>query len=387
MDNEVYGIECASYQEAGAAVNELFEKMGGPGKFVSAGERVALKANLLFAAKPEAAATTHPEIVKAVAKAAMEQGARPLVVDSPGSGYRYDPKRLEKTYRSTGMLDAARDSGAELNFDCSHRNVSYPQGRTIKRFEVITPVCEADAVFNLCKLKTHMFTYMTGAVKNSFGTIPGLLKPGYHAKLQDTNRFASMLLDLTGLVGARLHVMDAVYAMEGEGPHGGTPRRVGLILASTNPVALDAVAGEIIGLPGNRNPVLTEAKKRNWAPWRFEDVDLIGLERKKLRIPGFKRPATYHEGHGLGGLNFFQRAISPYFKSAMSVKPFIDAKRCKLCGSCMKACPVGAIDLNHKRASIDDDKCIRCYCCHEMCEEKAVELRKGVLFRILRPAA
>ena len=136
----------------------------------------------------------------------------------------------------------------------------------IKRFEIITPIRTADVVFNLCKLKTHMFTYMTGAVKNCFGVIPGLLKPGYHAKLRDTGRFASMLLDLTELVGARLHVMDAVYAMEGEGPQSGRPRRAGFILASANPVALDAVAGEIIGLDAKLNPVLVEAGNRNIGP-------------------------------------------------------------------------------------------------------------------------
>ncbi len=386
--DKVYGVRCSAYEDAGEALRGLLDMMGGVGRFVSPGERLALKANLLLAATPDAAATTHPEIVKAAAVAAVECGARPVIVDSPGSGYRYDRKRLEKTYLRTGMKQAAEESGAELNFDCTHRVVSFPKGRMIKRFEIITPIRTADVVFNLCKLKTHMFTYMTGAVKNCFGVIPGLLKPGYHAKLRDTGRFASMLLDLTELVDARLHVMDAVYAMEGEGPQSGSPRRAGFILASANPVALDAVAGEIIGLDAKLNPVLVEAGNRNIGPCRLEDVDLIGLSADELRVPGFKRPSTYHQGRGLGRLNLFHRLVSPYFKDAMSVRPFIDTEKCRACGSCVRACPAGAIALNaERRAVIDDDKCIRCYCCHEMCEEKAVELRKGLLYRILRPAA
>ena len=140
IEKEVFAIKCASYRESEAAVAELFKMMGGGGIFAAEGESLALKANLLFAAKPEAAATTHPEIVKAVAKIAVEQGAKPFIADSPGSGYRYDKKNLEKTYRCTGMLEAARDSGAELNFDCSHKIVSYPPGRRKKRFEIITPI-------------------------------------------------------------------------------------------------------------------------------------------------------------------------------------------------------------------------------------------------------
>ena len=388
MNNKVFVVECPEYDQAEAKIGELFDLMGGISNFAHSGESLALKVNLLVAAAPEQAVTTHPDVVAAVGRMALEAGAKPFIVDSPGGGYRYDWKSLDKTYRECGMHDAARRAGMEVNLDCSHREVSFPQGRVIKRFEIITPVLDADAVFNLCKLKTHMFTYMTGAVKNHFGVIPGLAKPGYHAKLKDTGLFAAMLLDLAELVGARLFLMDAVLAMEGEGPFAGDPKKAGLLLASDNPVALDAVAGEIIGLPRSSNPVLLEAEKRGWEPSRIEHVDLIGVDRARLSASKFKAPATIYGGHGLGGLNFFQRLLIPFFKDGMSVKPVVSAAKCVACGVCVKACPVGAVTINgRKHAHINDEKCIRCYCCHEMCQEKAVELKRGVLYRMFRPAA
>jgi uncharacterized protein (DUF362 family)/Pyruvate/2-oxoacid:ferredoxin oxidoreductase delta subunit len=385
-DRRVFAVRCEDYGRAGEAAAELMEMLGGMGAFAAEGESIALKVNLLLAAEPEKAVTTHPSIVSAVGSLVKNAGARPLIVDSPGSGYQYEPKALERTYRKTGLLAAAEASGIELNRDTSHQTVSFPEGTLIKRFDVINPVIEADGVFNLCKLKTHMFTAMTGAVKNHFGVIPGLAKPGYHAKLRDTGRFAAMLLDLTRLVSARVYIMDAITAMEGEGPMAGEPRQAGWLLGSVNPVAMDVVAGEIIGLERDDNPVLLEAAKQGLGPTRLSEVELIGADPGKLRIPGFKPPATYYGGHGLGGGPWYFRMVIPLFKNAFSVRPRVDESKCIACGVCVKACPVEAVQLVGKdHAHINDDLCIRCYCCHEMCPERAIGLKTGFLYRLLKP--
>jgi ferredoxin len=239
-------------------------------------------------------------------------------------------------------------------------------------------------VINLCKMKTHSFMYATGAVKNSFGVIHGLHKPGYHAKLQDTSRFAKMLLDLSNFVAPRLSIMDAVVAMEGEGPGMGDPRPVGLLLAAREPLALDVIAGEIMGLSRDNNPVLLAAEEMGQLPNRLDEVRLIGADIDELRIPDYKFPATVFGGTGFGDLNWWQRAMEPLFKDGMSVKPKVIRKSCTACGACKEACPMDCIKLIPKEyAEINDKHCIRCYCCHEMCAFESIELKRSLLHRLM----
>jgi ferredoxin len=249
---------------------------------------------------------------------------------------------------------------------------------------VITPVLQAAGIFNICKLKTHSFMAFTGAVKNNFGVIPGLHKPGYHAKLHDTGRFANMLLDLAAYVAPRVSIMDAVVGMEGDGPGAGTPREVGLLLGSKNPLALDVVASEIIGLPRERNPILVAAEKRGLSPTRVEEVKIIGPAISELRIPNYKFPATLSEGVGFGDATWMQRLATRVFRNDMSLKPWVVKEKCIACGVCRDSCPVRAISVIQEKgeyAHIDYKHCIRCYCCHELCPEKAIELKGSFLYQ------
>jgi heterodisulfide reductase subunit A-like polyferredoxin len=149
-------------------------------------------------------------------------------------------------------------------------------------------------------------------------------------------------------------------------------------LAATNPLALDVIAGEMMGLDRSQNPVLLAAAKRGLSPNRLEHVDLIGANINELRIPDFKMPATIAEGTGLGPFNW----LSPIFKNAGSLQPRIIKEQCVSCGSCYESCPVDAITMNEV-AHIDEKVCIRCYCCHEMCGDEAIELKSSWLYRII----
>ena len=376
---KVYIVHCKDYDQAGENTAELIKRMGGIAKFVSPKERVVLKTNLLAAAKPEKAVTTHPSIVAAMARMVKEINADPIIADSPGSGYPYTERMLERTYRMTGMDQVAVDQGIDINYDTSYTVISYPEGLYFKRFEIITAVHEADAVINLCKLKTHGLTHMTGAIKNIFGVIPGLTKTGYHAKLKEKRLFADMLIDLCNYISPRLTIMDAVIGMEGNGPHNGAPRTVGLILASTSPLAIDVVAGEIIGLPKAKNPVLLEAEKRGLSPTSLDQLELVGAEIQDLRIRDYKLPATVPV---LSDRIF--NILYPIFRNGFSVFPRTIESKCISCGTCRDACPMHVITVENKTpAAIDTNNCIRCYCCHEMCPHDAIELHTSRLYRLL----
>jgi len=387
MDNRVYIVHCPNYDQIEEKMDELISMMGGMNQFVLPNEKIVLKVNLLQPAKPEKAVTTHPGVVAAMARMAKKERAFPVIADSPGTGYRYNEKMLDKLYRTCGMYEAAQTAGAELNFDTSYGPVSFPQGKLIKHFDVITPVIAADGVLNVCKLKTHILMGITGAVKNNFGVIPGLAKPGYHAKLHEKHHFAEMLLDLAEYVSPRLSIMDAVTGMEGDGPGAaGTPRQIGLLLGATNPLALDVVASEIIGLRPEQNPLLIAAAKRGLVPAGVGEVEVIGAEISKIRASDYKLPATV-EGAGFGShLNWWQRPLEPYFKDWLSQAPRVVRKKCVACGVCLDSCPMNAITLaasKPKYARIDDKECIRCYCCHELCPDGAIELRQGLMHRLL----
>lgn len=376
---KVYIVHCKDYDQAGENTVELIKRMGGIAKFVSPRERVVLKTNLLAAAKPEKAVTTHPSIVAAMARMTKEINADPIIADSPGSGYPFTERMLERTYRMTGMDQVAVEQGIDINLDTSYTAISYPEGLYFKRFEIIKAVHEADAVINLCKLKTHGLTHMTGAVKNIFGVIPGLTKTGYHAKLKEKSLFANMLIDLCNYISPRLTIMDAVIGMEGNGPHNGAPRTVGLLLASTSPLAIDVVAGEIMGLPKAKNPVLVAAEKRGLSPTSLDQLELIGAETRDLRVRDYKLPATVPV---LSDRIF--SLLYPIFRNGFSVFPRTIESKCISCGTCRDACPMHVITVENKRpAAIDIKNCIRCYCCHEMCPHDAIELHTSRLYRLL----
>ncbi|HOI15961.1 MAG TPA: DUF362 domain-containing protein, partial [Geobacteraceae bacterium] len=128
-------------------VERLLSHLGGMKAFVNPGDRVLLKPNMLSAKQPEAAVTTHPEVVRAVIELVRDAGGVPLVGDSPGVG------KLVKVAEASGILNVVKETGAEL---VEFKEALEVSGEGVfKRFELAKPYLEADRVINLPKLKTH----------------------------------------------------------------------------------------------------------------------------------------------------------------------------------------------------------------------------------------
>ncbi|MFB3896674.1 MAG: arsenic metallochaperone ArsD family protein [bacterium] len=352
------------------AINDLIKK----------DTRVFLKVNLLSGAKPEQAVTTHPVFVYALAKILNDYGARVVIGDSPNAGIPYRDSALKQVYTKAGLIEAAQEAGAELNYDTSIIPVSCKDGSLIKQFNAIKPAIEADVLISVAKGKTHGFTYITGAVKNMFGVIPGFEKAGYHAKLQTLDRFSTMLVDIYEQVKPELSFMDAITCMEGDGPGSGDPRQVGAILASRNAHALDSVFSNIIGIDCQTIPTLRDALSRKLL--NLDNIDIRGAQVAEVQVKQYKMPATLGAGDGLVVSGIIQNLVKPLFKNAFVVKPVILKKVCIGCGVCVKGCPMEAIKLVNGKAVIDYHKCIRCYCCHEFCPHHSIELRKPFLYKI-----
>lgn len=336
------------------------------------GMTVLLKPNLLFAREAERAVTTHPVVVAAAAKAIFGRGAsRVLVGDSPG----YQSGRV--VAKKAGILDAIEDVGAEwADFDDQVR-VESPDARLVRSFPIARAVREADMVISLPKLKTHTLLRYTGAVKNLFGTVPGLEKGKYHLRFPDTRDFSSMLADLLLTIGPSFAIMDGIVAMEGPGPGSGNPRRFGLLAASANPVALDFACAEAMGYDPAAIDHLREASLRGAYGFSPSDVRIDGPAPDSFRLPDFDlvksgRDFPISPGRMPG---FLYRLA----ESALLAYPRFSARACVGCGGCVSICPAKALSPGEsgrsKAPRLSRSACIRCYCCQEICPADAVSVR------------
>ena len=110
-----------------------------------------------------------------------------------------------------------------------------------KQFPYTAYLAKADAIIDLCKLKTHGMMGLTYAIKYFFGSIPGTVKPEFHYRYPRAEDFANVLVDLYEYSKSRLCICDAVVGMEGNGPTQGTPREIGCLIASRNGHMIDSL--------------------------------------------------------------------------------------------------------------------------------------------------
>ncbi len=370
---------CPTYDlpELEAALHRLLEPLGGISAFVEPGQRVLLKPNLLIPARPGRAITTHPAIVEAMIKLVREAGGEPFIADSPG-GPLHNPPGMRRLYRDTGLKEVAERTGVPLHYDAAAIQVPTPDGVLLKRLDLLKVWQEADVIIALPKLKTHGLTTITGATKILFGLVPGLTKSGYHSKLADLDRFCDMLLDIVACVRPALFVMDGVLGMEGNGPSlHGSPRRVGVLLASQDAVAMDAVVCQIIGLDPDRLPLFRAAARHGWWPM---EITVAGTPVAEVAVPDFRLPSTTQAATRRTGRGW----LSQLATDALTPRPVPQRGHCTACGTCVRICPRQAITIVDRLAVVDDERCIRCYCCHEICPEAAIDLEFSWLGRLIR---
>ncbi|MGE5543675.1 MAG: DUF362 domain-containing protein, partial [Bacillota bacterium] len=237
MTSKVAAVRCESYEETriAEAMDRVFANID-LAEIIKPGNLVLLKPNLLAPRKPEAAVTTHPAVVKEVAKRVLALGARVMVGDSSGGlvGGHYP---TERSLRVSGMTRVCEELGiTAVNFDTTGSIRIPVTGRFLTELEVARPVVEADVIINLPKLKTHSATLYTGAVKNMFGSVPGSRKADYHSQAPSARDFSRLLVDIIQCIAPQLSIVDGVVGMEGNGPGVGSPVNIGLIVAGVNPV-------------------------------------------------------------------------------------------------------------------------------------------------------
>lgn len=371
---------CESYDrtEIKGKLEHIFSHLGGIDRFISSGDTVLLKINLLMGKPPEAAVTTHPVLAEVLAEMFLQAGAGKIVIgDSPGGPFK--KTLLKRYYKKSGFLDLAEPGKIELNYDLSWEQKSVPQGKVSKSFRICEFVNQADVIINLPKLKTHGLTRFTGAVKNLFGVIPGLKKGEYHLKTTEVNFFCEMLLDLWQLINPDLNIFDGVWGMEGEGPSGGRPRKFNYIMAGESAVALDTVAAYLLGFDSLDSLALLKNAQKRGLPAVFADLDLRGDEL--IPAEDVDIPAAGGESKVLGSK--FPESLNNLANYLLRPRPKIMTDICVGCARCAQSCPADTIRMEKGKAVIELGDCIRCFCCQELCPHEAVEIKRPFLGRLL----
>jgi len=333
------------------------------------GMMVAIKVNLIMGIKPHKAATTHPAVVCALCDILREKGAKVIVGDSPGG--LYNAAWVEKIYSLCGMNEA-ESHGAELNRDYSEAHIKDENAKLCREFDCTAYLTKADAIIDLCKLKTHGMMTLTAGVKNMFGAIPGAKKPEYHFRYPNHGDFAEALIDIYEHFSPVLTICDAVTAMEGNGPTAGSPRHVGYIAVSDNAHVLDESLARLIGLEPMAVPTLAAAKARGLLP---EKAEIYGQPETIADYDIPDNRGILFEGKG----SFMGNLRSKLFSRVLTVRPMLEKEKCVGCRECEKVCPAKAIVMADGKPRIDRKKCIRCFCCQEFCPRGALYAGRSAL--------
>lgn len=366
------------YELVKKAVDESFENLGGIDKYISSGERVLLKLNLLMKKRPEEAITTHPIFVKALAEVLIKHGAKVIIGDSPGGPF--NENILKGIYKVCGMEAIANEVGAKLNYNTNSIDVKNEDGLILKRIRAIEVLKQVDKVISVSKLKTHGMMMFTGAVKNMFGIVAGLEKAEYHVRMPEILEFSNSLVDICLAAKPVLSFMDGIVGMEGAGPSGGDPRKIGAVIASTSPYHLDVVATSIIGLKPTKVPTIERCVERGLCQGSLQDIELIGENIETFIIKDFVVPEIRSLDLLEGKLPKFLRDI---LNGLMQPKPVFIHDKCVGCSDCANNCPPKVIEMINNKPVVNLDACIRCFCCQELCPVKAIEIHRPILMKLL----
>jgi uncharacterized protein (DUF362 family)/Pyruvate/2-oxoacid:ferredoxin oxidoreductase delta subunit len=379
MTSRVALVRCSLYEEQSVreAVARGMGLLGGMQAFIRPGEKIVLKPNVLVGDAPEKLVSPHPLVFKAVAGLAQAVTPNLSYGDSSAVG-----KPLGNMRRA-GYVEIAGAMNIPMADFESGREVSFKDSPFLKRFTLANGVLDADGLISISKLKTHGLTRITGAIKNQFGCVPGMLKVEHHLCQPNVLDFARMLVCLNLYIRPRLYIMDGITAMQGNGPRGGTAKQMNVLLFSADPVALDATVCRMIDLDPVFVPTMEPAEKWGLGTFRAEQIEIVGDALESFLQKDFDvvrspvRPVTSSVTVG-----FARNLISP--------RPVIDEAICKNCGTCAQHCPVSpkAVDWHNgdksKPPTYKYERCIRCFCCQELCPEAAVTVSTPLVGRLLQ---
>lgn len=245
-------------------------------KIVKPGDKVVIKVNAThFHYLP--GITVTPELVYDFVKILKDRGAKVVV----GEG---DLQRLcaEDALKGCGIWEAAENAGAKVINFCNDKMVNVDiKGEyfDFNEYKIPRSYVDCDVFASMPVFKTHKLTGVTLTLKNHFGCVPDDLRLKYHGDIDQ------VLADFCLLLKPKLVVMDGRIGLESDGPIAGLPKKLDLLLTSTNAVAADAVACNIMGFDPKKIKHIRTASKRGLGPMDLKKIELSGEKIKDVKDP------------------------------------------------------------------------------------------------------
>jgi len=364
---------CRNYdtKELQGTIEKLIHNLGGIESFVKSGQSVLIKPNLLTDRMPEQAVTTHPEVVRAIIRLLRKHNIKPSVADSPANVVK-----IERVWEKTGFKAMCDEEHAPLvNLEKEGAVNFEVDGFS---FSIAKPVLDADLIINVPKIKTHILTILTAAVKNMYGTVPGFQKTTLHKLYPTAPKFGKLIAAIYRHVTPHLNIADAVLGMDGEGPSAGRVLPLGLLAASRDAVALDLTLCRLYNIDPAVVPYLKYLSIDKYVEGKERKIDIVGSSFNDFEYRNWITPSTLRIRMIPGWL---VKMLEPFIWIAPSI-----SNKCIKCGQCVKSCPVNALSLTSgmTKPVLQRKKCIGCCCCHEICPEKVISMIQSPLLNFAR---
>src|SRR5262249_49546735 len=254
-------------------------------------KRVVIKPNMVEI-EPGHPITTNPAMLKAAVELADFLGASEIIVGE-GPGHMRDTEYFLDQSGLGAMCHKLGVQFVDLNLD-DLEGVDNPDNFSgLTHFYLPKTITNADAVISLPKMKTHHWVGMTATMKNLFGTVPGR-KYGWPKNLLHIKGIPHCILDLVHLIKPKLGLVDAIVAMEGDGPINGTAKEMGLVLVGADLAAVDSTCARIMDMPLEGLDYLRMAGMvvGNVDP---HNIDIVGPSVDSIKTR-FKRPISFENG-------------------------------------------------------------------------------------------
>ena len=357
----VSGRKCSNYEYKAvfSALDKCLEDIGGLSKYIKKGERVLIKPNIVAPMIKEKHATTHPLVVEVLYDMLKKIGAIPIIGESSGfmeigdtaynmsvAGYNNDKLK--------GVLHPFEEKGFE--------DIRLKKSKRLKNIQAARLLFEVDKIIFVPKLKSHMITKYTGAIKNCYGCV-GLTTRRKGHTYSDYYALSECINDIYFYVNPDLCIMDAIVSMQGTGPTMGMPIKTGFLFASSDGIAMGKICSEMIGI---KNLYLVEdainrGKGGKNIKYVGDDLEFFCFDKPSLMTNFF-----YFK------LPFIHRMIFRYTKIIPLIKE--GNKNSKLAS----ICPYGAISLN----GINYKKCKLCFMCYYHYKKKGITKKQSLFARI-----